>query len=134
MAATSRQQNEQSIAQLVSSATADMKTLVTDQIELTKVEMQASAKTAGKSMGLLAAAAFVGVLFIVFLLVTIAYVLDVWLPVWAGFGIVALVLAIVAAVLGIVGKKRLETVKGPEQSMAQLEATKKTLASSAPTT
>lgn len=129
MAATSRQQNDVSIAQLVTSATADVKTLVTDQIELTKVEIQASARTAGKSMGLLAAAAFVGVLFIIFLLVTIAYVLDVWLPVWAGFGIVAVVLAIVAAILGIMGKKRLETVKGPEQSMAQLEATKKAFAS-----
>ncbi|MDQ1246279.1 MAG: hypothetical protein QG597_647 [Actinomycetota bacterium] len=128
MAATSRQQNEQSIAQLVSSATADMKSLVTDQIALTKVEIQSSARTAGKSMGLLAGAAFVGVLFIVFLLVTIAYVLALWLPVWAGFGIVALVLAIVAAILGLVGKKRLESVKGPQQSMAQLEATKKALA------
>lgn len=129
MAATSRQQNDVSIAQLVTSATADMKTLVTDQIELTKVEIQASARTAGKSMGLLAAAAFVGVLFIIFLLVTFAYVLAIWLPVWAGFGIVAVVLAIVAAILGMVGKKRLETVKGPEQSMAQLEATKKAFAS-----
>lgn len=128
MAATSRQQNEPSIAQLVTSATADVKSLVSDQIALTKVEIKTSAQTAGKSMGLLAAAAFVAVLFLVFLLVTIAYgLVAVGLPVWAGFGIVALVLGIIAAILGIVGKKRLERVKGPEQAAAQFAATKQAL-------
>jgi protein-S-isoprenylcysteine O-methyltransferase Ste14 len=133
MAATSRQQNDQSIAQLLTSATADVKSLVTDQIALTKVELQSSARTAGKSMGLLAAAAFVGVLFTIFLLLTIAFVLDIWLPTSAAFGIVALVLLIVTAILGLVGKKRMEAVKGPEQSIAQLEATKKALASASST-
>lgn len=52
----------------------------------------------------------------------------------ASFAIVALVLAIIAAILGLVGKKRLETVKGPEQAMAQLEATKKALASTSTST
>lgn len=128
MAATSRQQNDQSIAALVTSATADMKTLVTDQIELTKVEIRSSAQTAGKSFGLLGAAAFVAVLFLVFLLIAIAYVLvALGLPEWAGFGIVAVVLGIIAAILGLVGKKRLERVKGPQQAAAQLEATKRAL-------
>ena len=92
MAATSRS-SEPSIAQLVTSATADVKTLVNDQIELTKVEIKTSAQTAGKSMGMLAGAAFVGVLCIIFLLVTLAYVLvALGLPVWAGFLIVAVLL------------------------------------------
>jgi Flp pilus assembly protein TadB len=135
MAATSRQQSDQSIAQLVTSATADMKTLVTDQIELTKVEIRSTAQTAGKSFGLLGAAAFVGVLFLVFLLIAIAYVLvAVGLPEWAGFGIVAVVLGIIAAILGIVGKKRLERVKGPQQAAAQLEATKRALSGGISTT
>lgn len=129
MAATTRQQSEPSIPELVSSATADVKLLISDQIALTKMELQSSAKTAGKSMALLGIAAFLGVLFFVFFLVTIAYVLvAVGLPVWAGFGIVALVLAIVAAILGVVGKKRMESISGPEQSMAQIEATKQAFA------
>ncbi|MFM2438511.1 MAG: hypothetical protein RLZ55_1330 [Actinomycetota bacterium] len=133
MAATSQDQ-QQSIAQLVTSATTDIKSLVSDQVELTKAEVRQTAQTAGKTFGLLGAAAFVGVLFIVFLLVTIAYVLvAVGLPVWAGFGIVALVLLIVAAILGFMGKKRAEGIKGPEKSVEQLNATKAALTMKAPT-
>ncbi|MFI0432019.1 MAG: phage holin family protein [Candidatus Nanopelagicales bacterium] len=133
MAATSQDQ-QQSISQLVTSATTDIKSLVSDQVELTKAEVRQTAQTAGKTFGLLGAAAFVGVLFIVFLLVTIAYVLvAVGLPVWAGFGIVALVLLIVAAILGFMGKKRAEGIKGPEKAVEQLNATKAALTMKAPT-
>ncbi len=131
MAATTRQQTDPSIVELVKSASADVSTLVTDQIELTKAEMKASAKKAGNAFGLLAGAAFVAVLFLVFLLVTLAYVLvAVGLPVWAGFGIVTLLLLIIAAILGLLGKKHASQVKGPERSMAQIEATKSAFTSS----
>lgn len=131
MAATSRQQNEPSIPELVSSATADVKLLISDQIALTKMEVQASAKTAGKSAALLGVAAFLGVLFFIFTLVTAAYgLVAVGLPEWAGFGIVALLLGIVAAILGVVGKKRMESLGGPEHAKEQLEVTKEVLASS----
>ena len=65
----------------------------------------------------------------IFLLVTIAYVIAVWLPVWAGFGIVTLVLLIVGAILVMVGRKRAKTISGPERSVAALEATKATFRS-----
>lgn len=127
MAATSQDQ-QQSIAQLVTSATSDIKTLVNDQVELTKAEVKQTAQQAGKTFGLFGAAAFVGVLFIVFLLVTIAYVLvALGLPVWAGFGIVALVLLIVTGVLGFLGKKRADAIKGPEKAVEQFKATKQAL-------
>ena len=56
MAATTRQQSDPSIAELVKSASADVSTLVTDQIELTKAEVKASAQKAGNAFGLLAGA------------------------------------------------------------------------------
>lgn len=131
MAATSRQQNDPSIGELVKSAAADVSTLVNDQIELTKTEIRTSAQRAGKAFGLFAGAAFVAVLFIVFLLVTIAYVLvQLGLPTWAGFGIVALVLLIVTIILGLLGRKKAESIKGPEASLAQIEATKATFSRS----
>jgi hypothetical protein len=133
MAAPSQQQQDQSIGQLVSSAVADVKTLVNDQVELTKAELRDSAKKAGSAFGLFAAAGVLGFLCFVFLLVTLAYVLvQLGLPVWAGFGIVTLLLAIVAAILGILGKKRADRVKGPQESMAQLQATKAALTSGSP--
>jgi hypothetical protein len=103
----------------------DIRTLVSDQIELTKTEIRSSAQTAGRAFGLLGAAAFIGLLFVIFLLVTIAYALvGLGLPTWAGFGIVSLVLLILAAVLGLVGYKKMNRVQGPKAAIAEIEATK----------
>jgi hypothetical protein len=64
----------------------------------------------------------------IFLLVTLAYVLvALGLPVWAGFGIVTLLLIIVA-VLFLVGRAGMKKIKGPERSIAAIEATKVALA------
>ncbi len=130
MAATSRDDAEPSIKELVQSATQDISTLVSDQIELTKTELRSAGKNAGKGAGMLAGAAFVAVLFIVFLLIAIANgLIALGLPVWAGYLIVAVVLAIIAAIVGMLGKKNLERVKGPEQAIAELQATKAALTS-----
>lgn len=118
--------SDPSIVHLVRSAAADTTELVKQQIELTKAEIQQSVKTAGSSFGILAAGGAILGIGAIFLLVTIAYVIAVWLPVWAGFGIVTLFLLIVGAILVIVGRKRAKTVQGPERSMAALEATKAT--------
>jgi hypothetical protein len=65
---------------------------------------------------------------VIFLLVTLAYVLvQLGLPVWAGFGIVTAVLLLVGAILVLVGRNRAKQVQGPERSIAALEATKSTL-------
>ena len=68
----------------------------------------------------------------IFLLVTIAYVLvQLGLPVWAGFGIVTLVLFIVGLILLIVGRGHAKKVKGPERAVEQMEITKKTFSDQA---
>lgn len=118
--------SEPSIVELVRSAAADTTELVKQQIELTKAEIQQNVKTAGSSFGILAAGGAILGIGAIFLLVTIAYVIAVWLPVWAGFGIVTLVLLIVGAILVMVGRKRAKTISGPERSVAALEATKAT--------
>lgn len=122
-------QDQASISTLVSSAISDITTLVSDQIELTKVEVKTSAQTAGRAFGLLGAAAAVAGMFGLFLLITIAWVLvALGLPTWAGFGIVTLILLITAAILGLVGYKKMQSVKGPKAAMAELEATKQAFA------
>ncbi len=118
--------SEPSIVELVRSAAADTTELVKQQIELTKAEIQQNVKTAGSSFGILAAGGAILGIGAIFLLVTIAYVIAEWLPVWAGFGIVTLVLVIVGAILVMVGRKRAKTISGPERSVAALEATKAT--------
>lgn len=124
MALNARNDGRQHLGELLSEVTHDMSTLIKDQVALTKAELKISAQTVAKSSALLLLAAFFGLLAVVFLLVTLAYVLAIWLPVWAGFGIVALLLLIITVVAGLVGKQQLETVQIPEKSVAQLQRTK----------
>lgn len=122
-----------SIVGLVKSASADAKKLATAQAQLLQAEMKQTGQQAGITGGLFIGAAVLGFLGFVFVLVTLAWVLvALGLPYWAGFGIVALLLLIVAAVLGLVGKKKAEGIKGPQIAMAELEKTKAVLAGPPP--
>jgi hypothetical protein len=121
-------ERDMSIGQLVSQATADVQSLVKSQIELTKLEVSTSVKEAAAGSGLLVGAGTLAFLGFIFLLITAAEgMIAAGLSAWLSFLIVALVLIVVAAILGFVGKKRFEKVKGPERSIKALEATKSSL-------
>jgi len=112
---------ERTVGQLVADATHDVQGIVRSEIALAKAEVSSGAKVMGKGAGLLGGAAFLGLLGLIFLFHTLARVIDIWLPVWAGYGIVTLILLIVAGVLGLLGKKALEKAK-PKPSRAIAEA------------
>jgi len=119
---------ERTIGQLVADATHDVQGIVRSEIALAKAELSTGAKTMGKAGGLLGGAAFVGLLAVIFLLHTLARLIAEWLPVWAGYGIVTLVLLIVAAVLGLLGKKALDKAKpAPSRAIAEAQQTIATL-------
>lgn len=120
-------EKQQSLGTLVSGITDDLSRLVRGEIELVKTEVRETAQTAARGGGLLAAAGTIAFLGFVFLLVTLAYVIAIWLPVWAGFGIVTLLLIVVAVILGLVGRKHLEEVQGLTRSQASIEKTKAAL-------
>lgn len=123
------QPNQPSIVALVKSAVADARALAQAQAALAQAELKQTGQQVGKTGGLFIGAAFMGFLGFVFLLVTLAWVLvALGLPYWAGFGIVALLLLIVTAVLGLLGKRSADGIKGPERSIAELERTKAALA------
>lgn len=116
---------ETSLKALVQSAVADLQRLIKAQVELAKLELQQTGKAAGKTSGLFIGALTMAGVGGLFLLVTIAYVLvALGLPVWAGFGIVTLALFLVALVLGLMGKKAANGIKGPEQTIVEIERTK----------
>lgn len=116
---------EPTVRELIGTATQDVTTMLSAQVELAKAELRESAKQAGAAFGLVAVAAVVGLLGIVFLLVTIAYVLvELGLQTWAGFGIVTLLLFVVAVILAAVGKRHADRIKGPELTIGQLDATR----------
>jgi len=124
--------NNESIRSLISSVKDDAQTLLKAQAELTQVELKRSASEAGGAGGLFGGAlAFAGMGGI-FVLITIAYVLAIWLPIWAGFGIVALLLLIAAGIFALVGKGKAEQVKGPNLAKQEWELTRQALSGQEP--
>ncbi len=122
-------QESTSIRQLVSDVAKDAKHLLDVQGELAKVEMKDARDQASTTGGLFAVAAGAGAMGGIFLLVTIAWVLvELGLPVWAGFGIVTLTLFIVAGATGLVGKKKAGALKPMVVTKREIERTKKVLA------
>jgi len=115
---------ERTIGQLVADASREMSTLVRSEIALAKAEVTGGLKIGGKGAGLLGGAAFMGLLGVIFLLHTLAQVLDIWLPASAAYAIVTVLLFLVAAVLGLLGKKALSQAKPkPEKAIAEAEKT-----------
>lgn len=122
--ATSGNGTERTLGQLVADATQDISTIVRSEIAMAKAEVAAEAKIAGKGAGLLAGAAFVGLLGLIFLFHTLANVLAVWLPLWAGYLITTVVLFVLAAILGLVGKNSMSKVKPkPERTIKNAQET-----------
>ena len=121
------------IRSLLKSVTTDAKQLMQDQAELTKREVRSSSQQAGSTGGLFAGAAFIAILAVVFLLIAIAYVLvAVGLPEWAGFGIVALVLILIAAILGGAARAKAKNMsQGLEVSKKEWERTQQVLSGAA---
>jgi hypothetical protein len=122
--ATGTSGKERTIGQLVADATHDIEGIVRGEIALAKAEVTDGAKVLGKGAGLLAGGAFLALMGVVFLLHSAAWGISTWLPVWAGYLIVAVVVLIVATVLGLMGKKALETARpAPERAIDQAQRT-----------
>lgn len=118
---TQARQSEKSIGELVAEATAQVQVLVKAEIELAKAELKNDAKQAGLGAGMFGGAAFFGYFALIFLSVAGAFgihALGITLG-WS-FLIVGGVYLVVAAILGALGKSRLD-------KMSKIERTKRTL-------
>jgi membrane protein implicated in regulation of membrane protease activity len=101
-----------------------------NEIALAKAEIAEDAKVAGRSLGMFAGAAFVALLGLIFLFHTIANVIAIWLPVWAGYLITTLLLFLTATILALVGRRSIQTVKGkPERAIKNAQETIDTIKS-----
>lgn len=120
---------QQSLGTMVKGVTEDLSALVRGEIELAKTEIRETAKTAASGGAMLVVAGVTAFLGVIFLLLTLAWVLvQLGLPIWAGFGIVTLLLVIVALILFVVGRKQLQAVKPLERSPASIAKDKAVLA------
>jgi protein-S-isoprenylcysteine O-methyltransferase Ste14 len=109
---------DRTIGRLVADATSDISRIVRSEIALAKAEISTEAKVAGRGAGMLAAAGVVALLGTVFLLHAAAHGLGTWLPLWAAYLIVAVVLLLAAAVAAMAGASALRKVRPkPERTI-----------------
>lgn len=128
MSVDSRPSPDQSLGTLVSTATANVSSLVRLELELAKSEIRTSVKQGGTGAALAVAAAALAAVAFLMLSVAAALGIATVLPAWAGFLIVAAAYLIIGGILAYVGIRHLQQVKGPERTTAELEKTKSYLA------
>ena len=105
--------HEPSIADVVKKAIRDAQDLVRSEVALAKAEARQEVRRLRVGAALLAGAGLAAAIGVIFLMTTIAWAIpDLfgW-PVWSGFGIVAVIMVVAAAVLGYTGKQRITAAR-----------------------
>lgn len=121
--ADSDEMHEESIGELLKRLADETATLVRQELELAKVEYAEKGKRAGVGAGLLSGAMVAALLALGAFTAFLVLALDGALPNWAAALIVAALYGIVAAVLALRGRERLEQAGGPvpEQTKETIE-------------
>jgi hypothetical protein len=113
-------EGDPTIGKLVSDASRDISSLISQEIQLAKSELKVSIKAGGIGAGLFAAAGFIAVLSIIMLSIAFAYFIH-----WAGLGlhwsflIVFGAYLLIAGLLVFVGVKKVKQVRAPEKAIRQ---------------
>lgn len=113
-------EGDPTIGKLVTDASRDISSLISQEIQLAKSELKVSIKAGGIGAGLFAAAGFIAVLAIIMLSIAIAYFIH-----WAGLGlhwaflIVFGFYLLLAGLMVFVGVKKVKQVRAPEKAIRQ---------------
>ena len=118
------------IGRLVSDASRDISSLITNEIKLAKSELKVSIQAGGLGIALFAAAGFFVLMALIMLSVAIAYFIN-----WNGKGlslhwaflIVFGFYLLLAALLAFIGFRKVKKVRGPEKAITQAQETKQIL-------
>ncbi|MDX6302580.1 MAG: hypothetical protein QOF53_3794 [Nocardioidaceae bacterium] len=110
-----------SLGQIVSDISADMSTLIRQEMDLAKTELKQEVTKVGKGAGMFGGAGVAGFLTLFFLSLALTYLLDNWMPLELAALIVAVLWGIVAAVLAMRGRKEIQ------EANPQLPTTQQTL-------
>lgn len=110
---------EPTIGRLVADASRDISTLLHSEIALAKSEVKVSVKAGGIGAGLLAVAAFFGLLIIILVSIAAAFFLTMtgMHAAWA-FLIVTGFYVVVAAILILLGIRLLKKIRAPEKTIS----------------
>ena len=122
---TQPKEPDTSLSELMGRLGEDVSSLVSTQLEIAKVELKQEATQSAKAAGVLGGGAFAAYVSVLLLSFALAWglndAMDNW---WAGFLIVGILWGIAAAVLASMGKKKMDEVRSPEATAAELQADK----------
>jgi hypothetical protein len=120
--------NQDTIATAITDVSDRVTRLVHDEIDLAKAEVSLKARALGVGAGIFSAGAAFGHLALIFLLITLALVIDSFVAtsvteLWIGFAIVFMLLAIATAVAVLVARRLFRT--GPPTPTMAIDEAKK---------
>ena len=103
---------DRSLGELISEVTTDLSTLMRQELELAKAELQQSASRAGKGAGMLGGAGLAGYFVLLFLSLALWWAIGAATGLgWAAL-IVAVLWAVIGAILFVAGRNSLSSVRG----------------------
>ncbi|WP_440710630.1 phage holin family protein [Herbiconiux sp. YIM B11900] len=116
-----------SLGDLLGEVTKDLSTLMRQELELAKAELKQSATRAGKGAGMLGGAGYAASMTILFLSIALWWALGTLIGGgWSGL-VVAVIWAIVALILFLVGRTKLKEVNGAPKTVESLKKIPETL-------
>lgn len=120
---------EPTLGKLVTDASRDISTLISKEIQLAKSELKVSIKAGGIGTVFFAVAGFLGLMALILGSIAAAYfvheLLDVGMH-WA-YSIVVGVYLLLAALLVVLGIRKVKQIRAPQRAIAQAQETKDVL-------
>jgi uncharacterized membrane protein YqjE len=111
------------LGELVRDAATHFSTLFRAEVELAKAEVTTEVRKGVKGSIFFIVALTIVLFSLFFLFITMAEVLAVWLPQWAGFGIVFALMLATAAGFALVGWRRVRSIRKPERTISTVRDT-----------
>jgi hypothetical protein len=113
-------EEDPTIGKLVVDASRDLSTLMQKEIQLAKSELKVSIRLGGMSIALFAVAGFLALLGVIMLSIAIAFLIHLTgLDLAWCFLIVFGAYMLLAALLGLIGYRKVRKVRAPERAIAQ---------------
>ena len=117
-------ESERTLGTIIKDLTADFSTLFRSEVALLKLEVKDTVSKLGGGAALMGAAAFMAVIGVAFLFVTVTLgLVALGVPAWISSAMVMVALFIAAGVLAYLGKRKFEAVKFvPSDSVEQIRS------------
>ncbi len=115
----------ETLGDTVSGIIQDLQEIVRGEVQLAKTEIKEDASQMGKALGMIGAAALLGLVGFIFLMLGVTYLLNKSLEMWLAAGIVGLVLLIIGGIVGMAGKNQMREANFvPEQAIESVKEDK----------